>query len=90
MSNYKKLIKEVQINIGGDEIAKAEKIIVNATNQEELRFSWWTNYGKQFNLRPLDLPEEQWIELFDAAVKNGIVSQEFIKDMIKVLAQGLK
>lgn len=90
MSEYKKLLKEVQIGIGGDEIAKAEKIIINQTNQEELRFSWWGKYGKQFNLRPLDLPEEQWIELFDVAVKNDIVSQKFIKEMIKVLSQGLK
>lgn len=90
MSGYKKLIKETQINIGEDEIAKAEKIIINETNQEELRFSWWTQDGKKFNIRPLDLPEDQWIELFDAAVKDEIVSQEFIKEMIKVLAKGLK
>lgn len=90
MSSYKTPIKEIGINIGGDEIAKAEKIIINETNQEELRFSWWSKDGKQFNLRPLDLPERQWIELFDAAIKNDIVSQEFIKEMIKVLAHGLK
>lgn len=90
MADYKTLLKEVQISIGGDEIAKAEKIIVNKTNKEELRFSWWAKEGKQFNLRPLDLPEEQWINLFEVAVKEDIVSQDFIKEMIKVLAKGLK
>lgn len=90
MSDYKTLVKEVQINIGGNEVAKAEKIIINETNQEELRFSWWSKGGKQFNPRPLDLPEEQWIQLFDEAVNNDIVSQNFIKEMIKILAQGLK
>lgn len=90
MGDYKTLLKEVQISIGGDEVAKAEKIIVNKTNKEEIRFSWWTKDGKQFNRAPLDLPEEQWIELFEVAVNENIVSQDFIKEMIKVLAKGLK
>lgn len=89
MSNYKTLLKEVEINIGNNEIAKAEKIIIKETNQEELRFSWWTKNGSQFQKIPLDLPEQQWVELFDKAVKNDIFSKEFIKDLITVLVRGL-
>lgn len=89
MTAYRTLLKEAQISIGNDEIAKAEKIIVKATNQEELRFSWWTKNGSQFQMRPLDLPEEQWLELFDEAVKNDVISKDFIKDLITVLVRGL-
>lgn len=90
MSEYKKLIKDSQISIIDEEVAKAEKILINETNVEELRFSWWKENGGRFIPRPLDLPEKQWIELFDSAVKNDVVSQDFIKGMIKVLAKGLK
>ncbi|OLS02187.1 hypothetical protein [Tissierella creatinophila] len=89
MPNYKTLVKEVEINIGNDEIAKCEKIIINATNQEEIRFSWWTKNGVQFQRTPLDLPKEQWLELFDEAVKNDVFSKGFIKDLITVLSKGL-
>ncbi len=89
MSDYKTLLKEAKINIGNNEIAKAEKILIKATNQEELRFSWWTQNGSQFQRTPLDLPEQQWIELFDEAVKNDVLSKDFIKDLITVLVRGL-
>jgi len=90
VSKYKDLIQEAQIDLGNDEVAKAEKILIKETNAEELRFSWWKVSGNKFIPRPLDLPEEQWVELFEAAVENNVVSQEFIKKMIKVLAEGLK
>ena len=89
MSNYKTLVKEVEINIGSDEIAKCEKIIINETNKEELRFSWWTKNGSQFQRTPLDLPEEQWIELFDEAVKSDIFSAYFIEALTEILSKKL-
>ena len=88
-TGYKTLLKEAKIDIGNNEIAKAEKIIINKTNQEELRFSWWTQNGSQFQKTPLDLPEQQWIRLFDEGVKNEVFSKEFIKDLITVLVNGL-
>lgn len=89
MTKYRTLLKEARINIGNDEIAKAERIIVKATNQEELRFSWWTQNGSQFQRTPLDLPEEQWLELFDEAIKNDVLSRDFIKDLITILVRNL-
>lgn len=90
MSNYCNVLRSTILELGGGDQAKAELIEVKETGVEEIRFSWWSKDGKQFNLRPLDLPEEQWIELFELAVENDVISQEFIKSMIKVLSQGLK
>lgn len=90
MSNYCDVLKSTILDLGDGEQARAEKIIVKSTGVEELRFSWRTQNGAQFQRAPLDLPEEQWIGLFDIAIKNDIVSQDFIKEMIKILAQGLK
>lgn len=91
-TNYKTSISEAQIKIDDDHIAKAEKILINETGVEELRFSWWKDEGKNpsFIPRPLDLPEEEWVELFYQAVRNKVVTQKFIKGMIKVLAKGLE
>lgn len=90
MSNYCDVLSSTILDIGDGEQARAEKIIVKSTGVEELRFSWRTQNGVQFQRAPLDLPEEQWIKLLDLAVKNNIVSQEFIKEMIKILAKKLK
>lgn len=92
MSKYKDLISEAQIHIADNEIAKVERIIIRETGAEELRFSWWKYEGEKpmFIPRPLDLPEEQWVQLFYEAVKNKVVTQKFIKGMIKVLAKGLE
>lgn len=90
MSDYADLIKNAIIDLGNNEQARAEKITIKATNEEELRFSWWTKNGSQFVRTPLDLPEDDWIRLFNEAVKKDVLSQDFIKKLIKVLANGLK
>ena len=46
-----------------DEVAKAERIIINETSEEEIRFSWWKENGKRFIRIPLDLTEENWLKL---------------------------
>jgi hypothetical protein len=90
VSNYCDVLKTTTLDLGEGEQARAEKIKIKETNVDELRFSWRTNNGAKFIPRPLDLPEEQWVQLFDLAVKDEVLSQEFIKEMIKVLCQGLK
>jgi hypothetical protein len=90
MSKYCDVLKTTTLDLGAGEQARAEKIKLKANNIEEIRFSWRTQDGSKFVPRPLDLPENQWVELFDQAIKDDVVSQDFIKDMIKVLSQGLK
>jgi hypothetical protein len=90
MSKYCDVLKTTTLDLGSGEQARAEKIKLKANNVEEIRFSWRTQDGAKFVPRPLDLPEKQWVELFDQAIKDDVVSQDFIKDMIKVLSQGLK
>ena len=84
MSNYKTLLEEAQICIGNDEIAKVEKIIINETKQEEIRFSWWTQNGSRFQRAPLDIPENQWLELFEAGVEKDVFSKDFINDLTEI------
>jgi hypothetical protein len=90
MSNYCDVLNSATLNLGGGEQARAEKIVLKSNNQQELRFSWRTQNGVQFQRAPLDLPEDEWVQLFDVAVQNNIVSDKFIKDLIKVLVKGLK
>jgi hypothetical protein len=90
MSNYCDVLKTASLNLNESEQARAEKIRLKTNGNEELRFSWRTQNGAKFVPRPLDLPEAQWVELFDSAVKSEVISQDFIKNMIKVLSQGLK
>ncbi|MBK5243093.1 hypothetical protein [Clostridium sp.] len=85
MTIYAKLLNKATIKLGDGEEARAEKLIIKATGEEELRFSWWTQDGKQFQRAPLDLKEDDWLKLFDAAVKEKVVSEEFVSELIKVL-----
>lgn len=85
MSNYAKLLNKATIKLGNGEEARAEKLLIKATGEEELRFSWWTQDGKYFQRTPLDLAEDDWLKLFEVAVKEEVVSEEFISKLIKIL-----
>lgn len=67
-------------NIGGHCI---EKIYVKAQNQEEIRFSWWK--GGKFAPRPLDLPEDELLRLFDLSIKNGVFSNNFLNALLSAM-----
>ncbi|TJX12996.1 hypothetical protein E9840_11240 [Tissierella creatinini] len=87
-TKYRLLVDAAEIDIGDNQVAKVEKIIVNETNQEEIRFSWWKD--SRFQARPLDLPEGQWLELFHKAIESNIFTSEFKKNLIKILNKGYK
>jgi hypothetical protein len=71
----------------GDDISAVERIFVKSLNREEIRFAWYKekNGTKQFRLRPLDLPEEELLELLKAGVDKGVFSKGFIESLKKSL-----
>ena len=90
MSKYAEMLNKAVIKLGNGEEARAEQIFINVLNQQELRFSWWTQDGHQFQRTPLDLTEDDWLLLFEEAVKCNIFSQDFIKKMSEILSKGIR
>jgi hypothetical protein len=70
------------VDIGG---CRIERIYVKKHEQEEIRFSWWKD--GRFAPRPLDLPENELLELMREAIKKGVFTPTFV-DGIRALAEG--
>ncbi|MGQ8630919.1 hypothetical protein ACUTJJ_05455 [Agrobacterium sp. DKPNP3] len=74
-----------------DEIATArddigqtiERIHVKEHGKDEIRFSWWVD-GKMM-VRPLDLPEEELLPLMREAIRKGVFSADFLRNLHQVL-----
>ncbi|MGL6106854.1 hypothetical protein [Romboutsia sp.] len=65
-----------------------EKIIVNdGDGQEEIRFMYEKNTvrGRHLVARPLDLPEQDLIELLDKAIQEKLFSKDFINKLKEIL-----
>jgi hypothetical protein len=61
-----------------------ERIEVKKDKQVKLRFSSWQ--GSRMQARPLDLTEEELLPLFDAALRAGVFSEQFMRDLGGLLA----
>jgi len=57
--------------------AKIERIWVKETGQEEIRFSWWKD--RRMMMRPLDLPENDLLNLVRNAVLAGVFTPDFAR-----------
>lgn len=66
-------------DIGGHRI---ERLYVKG-KEEEIRFSWWKDGRMQ--TRPLDLPEHQLLPLFEQAIREGVFSKTFLRELHAVL-----
>jgi hypothetical protein len=66
-----------------DTEGQIERIPVNASLQEEIRFSWWKN-GKLVP-RPLDLSEDDLITLFRNAIANDVFTDRFRAELRELL-----
>lgn len=66
---------------------RIERLHVKAEGQDEIRFSWWPD-GRMAN-RPLDLPEHELLPLLRAAMKAGVFSDAFLRDLKKALDEHL-
>lgn len=58
-------------------------MLIRASGEEEIRFSWWKN-GKMVT-RPLDLSENDLIEFFQSALDNEVFTAKFKSDLRDVL-----
>ena len=67
----------------GDSECRIERIRVKESDQVEIRFSWWKN-GNLIP-RPLDLPEEELLQLFKDAIDNGVFSETFKSKLREIL-----
>ncbi len=64
---------------------RIERLLVKKTGAEEIRASWWPNGN--FAIRPVDMPEENWVKLLDIGFKKGVLSSKFALDLIKMAAK---
>ena len=62
---------------------KIERLFVKHMKQEEIRFSWWKE-GKMM-MRPLDLPEDELLILFEKAFETNVFTDSFKLKLLKSL-----
>jgi hypothetical protein len=62
---------------------RIERLHRKDTNREVIRFSWW----KDGNLvmRPLDLPEQELLPLMRAAMREGVFTDDFLRELQSAL-----
>lgn len=65
--------------------SRIERLFVKDLGQEEIRFSWWKD--GQMMARPLDLPEDELLELLALALKQNVFSTKFKLGLRKLLVQ---
>jgi hypothetical protein len=69
-------LNSVSIHLG-NEVGKIERLPINESGQEQIRFSIWSQ-GKMLE-HPLSLTEEELIALLQTAIHEGILSRDFIR-----------
>jgi hypothetical protein len=91
VSKYAEVLNQVQIKLGNNgDIAKAEVLKIKETGEEEIRFSWWTQDGAQFQRAPLDMPENDWLRLFEVSINNNVFSPHFKNELLKIINNNTK
>jgi len=71
--------------------ARIERLWVKDAAQEEIRFSWWKNLGNgdQMMERPLDVPEDELLDLFRGGLSAGVFSEDFTRQLTGLLQRHL-
>lgn len=63
--------------------ARIERIHVKELEQDEIRFSWWKD-GRMVP-RPLDLPEDELLELLQSGLNAGVFTDRFVLQLARIL-----
>ena len=71
-----------------DTEGRIERLLVKASGQEEIRFSWWKN--GTIATRPLDLPEVDLLELLRDAIPKGVFTRQFRAELRDLLESTLE
>lgn len=86
-TKYCILEKQARVQ-NGDDVAAIEDIYVRHLNRKEIRFAFYKADGEtgkdRFVPRPLDLTEEELLNLFKESIKEKIFTDHF-KDELKVI-----
>jgi hypothetical protein len=69
---------------GGKSSVAIERLHVKQADQVKIRFSQWA--GSRMMPRPLDLPEEELLPLLDAAIRARVFSDEFTRELRRLLS----
>lgn len=88
-TKYCIVLKQAKIRYGNVGYG-IEKIFVKALNQEEIRFVYFKDtFRKEQQLiaRPLDLPEDDLIELIKESVNKNVFSKEFILNLKEIIKE---
>ncbi len=73
-----KKFRSVTINLGNSE-GRIEKLLSKETGPAKLRISCWSQ-GQLYS-GPLDISENELVNLLQKAIRAGILSPEFIKSL---------
>lgn len=74
-TDYAKELIRATVNFSEGSEGRVERLFIKDRQREEVRFSWWKE--GQIIMRPLDATEDQWLELFESALKEGVFSKDF-------------
>ncbi len=77
-TEYAKELASASVPVKGQrkEDVKVERLLIKETNVVEIRWSWWVE-GRMMN-RPLDLPEDMLLTLFQAGMKKSVFTTDFL------------
>lgn len=88
-TKYCKVLRQAKIREGNIGYG-IEKIFVKALNQEEIRFVYFKDTlrkKQQLIARPLDLPEDDLIELIKESLNKNVFSKEFILNLKEIVKE---
>jgi hypothetical protein len=72
----------------GEDISTVEKIFIKDIKREEIRFAWYKeekNCTRRLIPRPLDLTEDELIELLKDGVNKGVFTNKFSERLKNIL-----
>ncbi|PET44364.1 hypothetical protein CN514_21885 [Bacillus sp. AFS001701] len=74
--------------VDGDTVSTIERIFVNETGEDEIRFAYYKfnkNGNERLILRPLDINENELLMLFADAVSENVFSPDFQRKLKAIL-----
>lgn len=74
-------------NQEGNDISAVERIFIKKLNREEIRFAWYKikEDSVYFQPRPLDITEDEFLELLKDGINKGVFTNKFIENLKNIL-----
>jgi hypothetical protein len=84
-TEYARELATAKIEYPDGHEAQIERLFVKGIQQEEIRFSWWKD-GRMIP-RPLDLPEDDLLELMKRAMDTDALSRNFVNNLRRLITK---